>query len=129
MDHLQNGCSHICLLGEVLVPTGAKGDRHHIARGGDMLPLFPHTPAACLLIVIQSLTRFILQIPTRSLLVLDDGGLTGGPKLWYMTPLSTASLCCWFVFIHSLHWSRCWLTGHGAGLPTLGLHFCLAVLV
>ena len=91
-----------------------------------MLPLLPHTPAVCLLIVIQSLILFILQILIRSLLVLDDGGLAGRLKLWYIMPLNMASLCCWFFFNHLLPWSRCQLAGGRAGLPALGLHVCLA---
>lgn len=89
-----------------------------------MLPLLPHTFVVCLLIIIQSLILFILQILIRSLLVLEDGELAGRLKLWYIMPLNTASLCCWFVFNHSL--SRCQLAGGRASLPTLGLLLCLA---
>lgn len=46
-----------------------------------MLPLLPHNPAVCLLIVIQSLILFIPQILIRSPLVPHDGGSSGGTKL------------------------------------------------
>ena len=80
-----------------------------------------HNAAACLLTVIQSLSLLILEILIRSLLVLGNGGLAARLKLWYIMPLNTPSLCCWFVFVHMLPQSRRRLAGGKAGL-----HICLA---
>lgn len=89
-----------------------------------MLPLLPHTSVVCLLIIIQSLILFILQILIRRLLVLEDGELAGRLKLWYIMSLNAASLCCWFVFNHLL--SRCQLAGGRAGLLTVEVLLYLA---
>lgn len=93
-----------------------------------MLPLLPQITVVCLLIVIQYLILFIFQILTGSLLSLKIVSWLVD-RLWYTVPFTSASLCCWIVFIHSLPQSSCQLAGGRTGLPVLGLHLCLAQAV
>lgn len=74
-----------------------------------MLPRLPQTTVVCLMITIQCLIFFIFQILIGSLLPFKTVGWLVD-RLWYTVPFTSASLCCWIVFIHSasVQLPACW---------------------